>query len=94
MVTMFIKAKVRAYDNWKPGYDEFAQKRKEKGVTAAGVYRDVSDPTLVTVTHQFANLAAAQAFAGWEELRSAMMKGGVEGPPDIWFTEDIEQTAH
>ena len=94
MVTMFIKAKVRAYDDWKPGYDGFAQKRKEKGVTAASVYRDVSDPTLVTVTHQFADLAAAQAFAGWEELRAAMMKGGVEGAPDIWFTEDIEQTAH
>ena len=94
MVTLFIKAKVRAYDGWKPGYDEFAQKRKEKGVTAASVHRDVSDPTMVTVTHQFANLAAAQAFAGWEELRSAMMKGGVEGLPDIWFTEDIEQTAH
>ena len=94
MVTLFIKAKVRAYDDWKPGYDEFAQKRKEKGVTAASVHRDVSDPTMVTVTHQFANLAAAQAFAGWEELRAAMMKGGVEGPPDIWFTEDIEQTAH
>lgn len=75
-------------------YDEFAQKRKEKGVTAASVHRDGSDPTLVTVTHQFADLAAAQVFAGWEELRSAMMKGGVEGPPDIWFTEDIEQTAH
>lgn len=94
MVTMFIKAKVRAYDDWKPGYDEFAQKRKEKGVMAASVHRDVSDPTLVTVTHQFANLAAAQAFAGWEELRSAMMKGGVESPPDLWFTEDIEQTAY
>ena len=94
MVTMFIKAKVRAYDDWKPGYDEFAQKRKEKGVTAAGVYRDVSDPNLVTVTHQVADLAAAQAFAGWEELRSAMMKGGVERAPDIWFTEDIEQTEY
>ncbi len=94
MVTMFIKAKIRAYADWKPGYNEFAQKRKEKGVTAVSVHRDVSDPTLVTVTHQFADLAAAQAFAGWEELRSAMMKGGVEGMPDIWFTEDIEQTAH
>lgn len=94
MVTLFIKAKVRAYDDWKPGYDEFAQKRKEKGVTAASVHRDVSDPTMVTVTHQFADLAAAQAFAGWEELRSAMMKGGVEGAPDIWFTEDIGQTEY
>ncbi len=29
-----------------------------------------------------------------EGLRSAMMKGGVEVSPDIWFTEDIEQTAY
>jgi hypothetical protein len=94
MVTMFIKAKVRDYANWKPGYDEFAQKRKEKGVTAASVHRHVSDPNMVTVTHQFATLTAASAFADWEELRSAMMKGGVEGPPDSWFTEDVEQTAY
>ncbi len=93
MVTMFIKAKVRDYDNWKPGYDEFAQKRKEKGVTAAAVYRAPDDPTVLTVTHQFATLAAAQAFAGWEELRAAMMAGGVEGMPEIWFAEDVEQTA-
>ena len=93
MVTLFIKAKVRAYADWKPGYDEFAQKRKEKGVTAASVHRDVSDPTLVTVTHQFATLAEARAFAGWEELRSAMMASGVEGAPEIWFAEDVEQTA-
>ena len=42
MVTLFIKAKVRAYADWKPGYDEFAQKRKEKGVTAASVHRDIA----------------------------------------------------
>ena len=94
MVTMFIKAKVRDYANWKPGYDEFAQKRKEKGVTAASVHRHVSDPNMVTVTHQLANLTAASAFARWDELRAAMIASGVEGMPDIWFTEDVEQTAY
>ncbi|MCB0086814.1 MAG: hypothetical protein KDE54_02795 [Caldilineaceae bacterium] len=94
MVTMFIRSKVRDYDFWKPIYDDFAPKRKEKGVTGAAVYRDPNDPTVLTVTHQFANLAAAQAFAGWDELRSAMMESGVEGAPDIWFTEDVEQTAY
>ncbi|MCB0121889.1 MAG: hypothetical protein KDE58_06570 [Caldilineaceae bacterium] len=94
MVTMFIKSKVRDYDLWKPFYDGFAPKRKEKGVTGAAVYRDPNDPTVLTVTHQSADLAAAQAFAGWDELRSAMMESGVEGAPEIWFTEDMEETAY
>lgn len=94
MVTMFIRSKVRDYDFWKPFYDDFAQKRKEKGVTSAAVYCDPDDPTVLTVTHQFENLAAARAFAGWDELRAAMMKSGVEGAPDIWFAEDVEQTAY
>ncbi len=94
MVTMFIKSKVNDYGNWKGFYDDFAQTRKEKGVTGAAVYRHANDPNMVTVTHQFKNLQAATAFAGLEELKSAMMKSGVVGPPDIWFTEDIEQTAY
>ncbi|MEZ4869345.1 MAG: hypothetical protein R3C14_48935 [Caldilineaceae bacterium] len=93
MVTMFIKSKVRDYEVWKRFYDDFAPKRKETGVTGAAVYCDPADPTVLTVTHQFATLAEARAFAGWEELRSAMMASGVEGAPEIWFAEDVEQTA-
>lgn len=95
MVTMFIKAKVNDYSNWKRVYDDFAPKREEKGVAGASVFRDADAPDTVTVIHQFANLAAAKAFAGGEEIRSAMIESGVEGRlPDIWFTEDIEQTAY
>ena len=94
MVTMFIKAKINDYDHWKQGYDAFTEIRKEKGVTAASVHRHIDAPDLITVTHQFKNLQAATGFAGMAELRSAMMDGGVIGPPDIWFTEDAEHTAH
>jgi quinol monooxygenase YgiN len=94
MVTMFIKSRIVDYDRWKPGYDDFAAIRQEKGVTGASVHRHEDDPHMITVTHQFNNIKAAKEFAGLEELRSAMIKGGVEGQPDIWFTEDIEQTAY
>jgi quinol monooxygenase YgiN len=94
MVTMFIKSKLSDYDNWKRFYDDFAPTRKEKGVTGAGVYRHANDPDMVTVTHQFKNIQAATEFANLEVLKLAMMKSGVVGPPDIWFTEDVEQTAY
>lgn len=94
MVTMFVKHEVNDYSNWKRVYDEFAATRKELGVTSASVHRAANDPNELTVTHQFDDLNAAKAFADSEELKSAMAKAGVTGPPDIWFTEDIEQISY
>jgi hypothetical protein len=39
------------------------------------------------VTHEFATLEAARAFAGSSELRAAMHDAGVQGAPTVWFTE-------
>ena len=92
--TMFARHTVKDYGNWKRVYDQFASVRKEKGVTNAGVYRDASDPNAITVTHQFKDMNTATAFANSEDLKSAMANAGVAGPPEIWFTEDIEQTPY
>ena len=94
MVTMFAKHKVNDYGNWKRVYDDFASTRKEKGVTGASVHRDANDPDVITITHQFEDLNTATAFANSEELKSTMANAGVAGPPDIWFTQDVEQTAY
>jgi quinol monooxygenase YgiN len=93
MITMFAKHKVNDYGNWKQVYDEFASVRKEMGVKGASVHRDYEDSNLITITHQFDDLTAATAFAGSDDLKSAMMNAGVQGPPDIWFTEDVEHTS-
>lgn len=92
--TMFVKHKVDDYGNWKHGYDAFASMRKEKGVTAASVHRDVNDPDTVIVTHQFKDMNAATEFVNSEELKSAMGNAGVSGPPEFWFGEDVEQTPY
>ena len=94
MITMFAKHTVNDFDAWKRTYDGFAPVRKKMGVTRASVHRDPRDPNIVTITHMFSGLDAATAFAGSDDLKSAMMKAGVVGMPDIWFAEDVEQTAY
>jgi len=91
---MFVRHKVNDYGQWKRAYDEVAPVRKAKGVTAASVHRDAKDPNTIIITHQFQNLDAAMAFANSEDLKSAMMKAGVSGPPEFWFSEDIERTSY
>jgi quinol monooxygenase YgiN len=92
--TMFVKHKVGDYRTWKSSYDELGSVRKQKGVTAASVHRDADDPNTIIVTHQFKDLNAAKGFAGAEELKSAMARAGVTGPPEIRFSEDIEHTSY
>jgi quinol monooxygenase YgiN len=94
MVTMFARHKVNDYSSWKRVYDEVAPVRKEKGVVSASVHRDVNAPNTVTIAHQFKILNEAKAFADSEQLKAAMARAGVNGPPEIWFTEDIEHTSN
>jgi len=94
MVTLFVRHTVQDFGNWKRVYDGLAPVRKEMGVTGAGVYRDAHNPNTTTVTHQFKDLDAATAFAHSDELKSAMARAGVSGPPEIWFTQDVETTPY
>jgi quinol monooxygenase YgiN len=91
---MFVRHKVNDYGHWKRVYDEFASVRKENGVTGASVHRDASDPNTIIITHQFKDLSAARTFADSEELKAAMGNAGVSGPPEIWFSEDVERTPY
>lgn len=94
MTTMFLRHKVSDYSKWKSVYDSFGPTRKEKGVIAASVHREASDPNTVIVTHQFKDMSAATALVNSEELKSAMQNAGVISQPEIWFTEDVESTLY
>ena len=86
MTTMFVRHTVSNYDVWRKAYDDFAPVQKAKGVSAQAVYQATDNPNDITVTHEFASLAAAQAFVNSDELKKAMQGGGVVGAPTIWFT--------
>jgi quinol monooxygenase YgiN len=92
VATLFVRHKVNSYGTWKRMYDEVAMLRKRQGVMAASVHRDAGDPNTVVVVHRFKEMEAARRFAGSEELKAAMTKSGVNGVPEMWFGEDVEQT--
>ncbi len=87
MATLFVRHKVADYAAWRTGYDEFDVARRGMGVTSDGVYQLEGEPTDVTVYHEFATMEAAKAFAASPQLKEVMEKAGVQGHPDIWFTQ-------
>lgn len=86
-VRLFVHHEVADYAAWRKVYDEFDGTRKKMGVTAQAVYQSVDNPNDVVVTHDFKDAATAKAFVDSAELRTAMQKAGVKGPPSIWITK-------
>ena len=84
MTTLFVRHQVSDYAAWREAYKGVAPLQKQAGVIADTVYQG-EEPTDVTVTHDFATLAQAKAFAESAELREAMGKAGVVGAPTVWF---------
>ena len=85
MTTMFVRHPVADYAKWRRVYDSIGAMQKAGGVVAQGVYQSVDDPNDVTVTHEFSTIEAARAFVSSPDLKAAMEKAGVSGPPTIWF---------
>jgi hypothetical protein len=87
MATLFVRHNVADFGAWKKVYDEFDTERKGMGVTSHGVYQLDGNPNDVTIYHEFANMDAAKEFAANPRLREVMDSAGVQGQPDIWFTQ-------
>jgi hypothetical protein len=85
VATLFARHKVQNYEKWREAYNGFAPMQKQAGVIEEAVYQADGDPTDVTVTHEFASMSEAKAFASSAELRETMANAGVVGEPTIWF---------
>jgi hypothetical protein len=90
MASMFIKHRVADFSTWKPVFDEHEPARREFGTTAHSLHRDADDPNLVVIAFRVDDLARAKEFMASDELHAAMDRAGVVGPPEFWFTDDVE----
>ena len=90
MVTLFARHGVVDYDNWKSGYDGAVQLRKDHGVIADTVHRDVANNAAI-VTHKFKDQNTATAYAemlGSPETGKLLQEMGVLEPITTWLGED------
>jgi len=85
MTTLFVRHTVADYAAWRRIFDSFAATQKALGVIDKAVYQAADNANDITVTHDFATLESAKAFAGSPELKAAMNHAGVTSAPTIWF---------
>ncbi|MDW7732808.1 MAG: hypothetical protein SCH66_10325 [Methanolobus sp.] len=90
MVYMLVKHKVKDFSKWKPGFDEFGSKRKEKGSKGGMLFRTVEDPNDVTILLEWDNPENARKFSESKELKEKMEELGVIGKSDIFILDKIE----
>lgn len=92
-VLLAVRSKVKDYDVWKANFDNGADFVRQQGVTVSRVLRDLDDPKLVTVHHEFATTSAARAFMQLmqsDAFREGPVKQGGVIPEtiEVWVGED------
>lgn len=81
--TLIARHRVNDYRAWRSVYDSVNELRQQHGCTGDEVLVDPADTQEVFVLHRFPTAEQAKAFAGSSELREAMTRAGVAGPPRI-----------
>ena len=90
-MVMFFRHRLADYSKWKPYFDEHESVRRDYGCTAHSVYRDAERDDTFIVALKWKDFNRAKEFAGSDTLRSTMERAGVQGTPEIWYAEDIEE---
>ena len=88
MASMLVQHQVKDFSEWKNVYDSLADLRASNGELSDQIFRGASDPNSLTVIFQWDSLANAQKYAQSPELKAAMEKAGVNGPPKIDFLNE------
>jgi len=88
MVNMLIQLKVKDFAEWKKVFDSVAGLRRSSGELSEQIFRDASDPNNVTTITKWNSLENAQKFSQSPELKAAMEKAGVAGPPSVHFLNE------
>ena len=92
--TLFTRNETTDFTGWKELWDESADFVADHGALSSSLHRDVDNPNIIVVVHQFENADPARAFAAMFDS-----DGFVEGPVkiggvlpesvEVWICEDI-----
>jgi quinol monooxygenase YgiN len=89
MASMLVQHNVKDFAEWKKVFDSVYDLRASNGELSDQIYRDASNPNSLTVIFKWDSLENAQQYAQSPELRAAMEQAGVEGPPSIYFLNEV-----
>jgi len=85
--TLIVRHTVADFPAWRVVYDQVDTLRGTHGCTAERVLQVPGDPNDVVAIHEFPTVEQATAFSEDPELKAAMGRAGVTGPPRIEIFE-------
>ena len=86
---LVVTHKVADFERWKAVFDGAADLKRGFGWRATTIYEVDGDRNHVLVMEEFESLAGAKRFAASPQLKEAMGKAGVLGPPEIRFATAV-----
>lgn len=90
MPTLLVRHRVADYAVWKPVFDEYGITRRANGALGGRIFRSADDPGEILILIEWDDIARAQLFVQSDDLREAMIRGGVTDRPDVWILKDAE----
>ena len=88
---LVVTHQVEDFDRWLPVFESTSALKKTYGWKQSAVYSIDGNRNNVMVMEEFASLDKAKAFASSPELKAAMGKAGVAGPPVIHFISPVSR---
>ena len=90
-VRLIVMHKVKDWDAWKKEFDMHKQTRMDAGLTDRAVGHEAGDTHMVTLVFAVSDMAKAKAFTTSKDLKDKMMTAGVEGPPTMFFYNEVKK---
>lgn len=88
LASVITAVEVEDYDTWRTKFDSMEGHRREHRLQLGRVYQDVANPNKVTVVME-GDLSDLRAYTESQALKEAMAEGGVVGPPQFSFANDV-----
>ncbi len=91
MTFVLLRLMVEDLAKWKLVFEEAAALRKAAGSMGVRAFSKAGSPTEVVILGQYADKDKAMQMFQSQELRDAMQRAGVKGPPEITYLDEVVQ---
>ena len=88
MTHVMITHSVADFDQWQAVFNDALPMRDEAGEISARVFRDVTDPNMITALFEWDSIENAQEYVASARLKTAMQSAGVNSAPQISFLQN------
>jgi hypothetical protein len=91
-IAVIVNSTVADFDAWKAEFDAGQDLRQSATIVGHHINRSQDDPNALSVYMAATDASALKAFASSDELKAAMARAGVQGPPSLSWATPVRES--